>query len=159
MKRISWFSLVLGLFLAACAGPPTSQSTSVSIEIKDAWSRPAVMMNMGDNSGGDMSGSNGAAYMTIVNEGADADRLTSAESNVANSVELHQTVMKDNVMSMSPVEAIEVPANGQVELKPGGYHVMLVGLKQDLKVGDIVKLTLVFEKAGRIDVEAEVKNP
>jgi hypothetical protein len=67
--------------------------------------------------------------------------------------------MKDNVMSMSPVEAIEVPANGQVELKPGGYHVMLVGLKQDLKVGDIVKLTLVFEKAGRIDVEAEVKNP
>ena len=159
MKRTYLFVLLLSLLLAACTGSTTSQTTSGSIEIREAWVRPAVMMDMGDNSGGDMGGSNGAAYMTIVNKSANADRLTSAESDVANSIELHQTVMKDNVMSMSPVEAIEVPANGQVELKPGGYHVMLVGLKQDLKVGDMVKLTLVFEKAGRINVEAEVKNP
>jgi copper(I)-binding protein len=122
------------------------------------------MMDMGENNGGDMSeagmgGSNSAAYLTIVNTGADADRLTGAESDVAEAVELHQTVMKDNVMSMSAVDAIEVPANGQVDLEPGGYHVMLVGLKQGLNVGDTVKLTLVFEKAGRIDVQAQVKNP
>jgi copper(I)-binding protein len=164
MKRINWALLLLSLLLAACASPTSSQTTSGSLEIKDAWARPAVKMEMGDDNGGEMggggmSGSNSAAYMTIVNNGAITDRLTSAESDVADSVELHQTVMKDDVMSMSPVEAIEVPANGQVELKPGSYHIMLIGLKQDLKVGDMVKLTLSFEKAGKIIVEAEVKNP
>ena len=108
---------------------------------------------------GDRSSSNGAAYLTIVNRGATADRLTSAESDVAGSVELHQTIVKDNVMSMSPVEAIDVPANGRVELKPGGYHIMLVGLKQDLKAGSTIQLTLVFEKAGRTNLNVEVKNP
>ena len=113
----------------------------------------------GDMSGDQMNGSNGAAYFTIVNKDSTADRLISAESDVANAVEIHETTMKDNVMSMSPVEAIEVPPNGQVELKPGGYHIMMVGLKQDLNVGDSVTLTLVFEKAGRITVDVAVKNP
>ncbi len=62
-------------------------------------------------------------------------------------------------MTMSPVEAIDVPANGQVELKPGGYHIMLIGLKQDMKVGDKIKLTLTFEKAGNVIVEAGVMEP
>jgi hypothetical protein len=156
MRRTTFVLLLFSLFLAACASPGTSQTTSGSIMIKDAWARPAMKMDMGE---GEMSSSNGAAYMIIANKGADADRLIRAESDAAKSVELHQTTVKDNVMAMSPVEAIEVPAKGQVELKPGGLHIMLVGLKQDLTMGDRVKLTLVFEKAGRIMVEAEVKNP
>ena len=154
MKHTGLIFLLCGLLLAACQSSATSQATSGSIEIKDAWARPAMLMNMGENSSG-----NGAAYLTVVNKGAEADRLVGVESDLADSTELHQTVVQDNVMSMSPVEAIEVPTKGQVELKPGGYHVMLVGLKQDLKVGDVVKLTLVFEKAGKINIEAEVKNP
>jgi hypothetical protein len=156
MRRTTFVLLLFSLFLAACASPGTSQTTSGSITIKDVWARPAMKMDMGE---GEMSSSNGAAYMILENKGAEADRITRVESDIAESVELHQTTVKDNVMAMSPVEAIEVPAKGQVELKPGGFHVMLIGLKQDLKLGDLVKLTLVFEKAGRITVEAEVKNP
>jgi copper(I)-binding protein len=160
MKRASLVFLLFGLFLTACKG----STTSGSIEIKDAWARPAITMDMGENSSdnlgeGGMSSGNGAAYMTVVNKGVDTDRLISVESDVADSTELHQTVVQDNVMSMSPVDGLDVPSRGQVELKPGGYHIMLVGLKQDLKLGDMVKLTLVFEKAGKINIEAEVKNP
>lgn len=164
MKRINWVLLLLSLLLAACAGTTGSQTTSGSLEIKAAWARPAAMMEMGADTGGEMggggmSGSVSAAYMTIMNHGAITDRLTGAVSDVAGAVEIHQTTMQDDVMSMSPVEAIEVPANGQVELKPGGYHIMLIGLKQEIKVGDKVKLTLSFEKAGNVIIEAEVKEP
>jgi copper(I)-binding protein len=165
MKQKIWILLTIGLLLAACSGSAGSQGTSSTMEIKDAWARPVAVMQMEDNSsngdmsGDQMNGSNGAAYFTIVNKDSTADRLISAESDVANAVEIHETTMKDNVMSMSPVEAIEVPPNGQVELKPGGYHIMMVGLKQDLNVGDSVTLTLVFEKAGRITVDVAVKNP
>ena len=152
-----WMSF--SLLLAACAAKKDTQNAASAIEIQDAWARPAMMMDTGSGTSGDTSSSNGAAYLTIVNQGSAADRLTSAESDVAGSVQLHQSVMKDNVMSMSPVDTIDVPAKGQVELKPGGYHIMLVGLKQDLKIGDQIQLTLVFEKAGRVQVTADVKNP
>jgi copper(I)-binding protein len=152
MKRTVVVFLLFSLLLAACAGA-APQAASGTIEIQNAWSRPA-MMNMGGH-----GGSTGAVYLTVVNKGAEADRLTAAESDVAESVEIHQTTIKDNIASMSPVEAVEVPARGQAELKPGGYHIMLVGLKHELKAGETVKLALVFEKAGKINVEAEVRNP
>ncbi len=152
MKRTVLVFLLFSLLLAACAAP-ASQAASGSIVIKDAWSRPA-MMNMGGH-----GGSTGVVYLTVVNKGAAPDRLTAAEGDVAESVEIHQTTIKDNVASMSPVEAIEVPAGGQAELKPGGYHIMLVGLKHELKAGETVKLALTFEKAGKINVEAEVRTP
>jgi periplasmic copper chaperone A len=164
MKRISLFLFFIGFLLAACSGPSSSQATSGGIEIKNVWARPAAMMDMAsDSSGnmnsGEMSGSNGAAYLTIVNNGNSADRLDKVESTIAGSTELHQSVMKDNVMSMVPVDGIDVPAKGRVDLKPGGYHIMLVGIKQDLKLGDKIHLTLVFEKAGKIEVDADVKQP
>jgi copper(I)-binding protein len=152
-------SLFFSLLLSACAGNKTNSTTSDTIEIQNAWARPALMMTMGNDSSGDMSGGNGAAYMIVANKGTAADRLTSVEGTVADSIQIHQTILKDNVMSMSPVDAIEVPAKGQVELKPGGYHIMLIGLKQDLKIGDQIQLTLIFEKAGRINVDFDVKNP
>jgi hypothetical protein len=108
---------------------------------------------------GMMSGVTSAAYMIIRNPGDAPDRLIKAESDVANIVELHTSEMKDGVMSMRQVEAIEAPANGEVTLEPGGFHVMLIDVTKDLKVGDTVNLTLTFENAGEMDVQATVREP
>jgi len=99
----------------------------------------------------------GGAYLTVTNKGAEADRLTGAESPVAGRVELHRSGMADGMMRMTPVEAIEVPAGGKVALEPGGYHLMLMGLKKPMVAGSKVPLTLVFEKAGRVAVEVTVQ--
>jgi copper(I)-binding protein len=85
------------------------------------------------------------------------DKLLSVESDVAKTIELHETKESSGMMAMSPVPNIPVPANGKAELKPGGFHVMLIGLNRELKAGDKVQLTLNFEKAGKVPVTAEVK--
>lgn len=122
---------------------------------------PSAMTTPGAAMGGGMTSElgNSAAYMILVNPGSQADRLLRVESDLANAVELHLSEMKNDVMTMHPVEAIEVPAGGQAELKPGGYHIMLIGLKRELKPGDKVTFTLVFEKAGALTVEVEVRAP
>lgn len=98
----------------------------------------------------------GSAYMTIVNSAATADRLLRAESSVAARVELHTVIKEGDVMRMREVPAIDVPANGKATLAPGGFHVMLMELKAPLKAGDTAAITLVFEKAGRIDVAVPI---
>lgn len=98
----------------------------------------------------------GSAYMTIVNSAATADRLLRAESSVAARVELHTVIKDGDVMRMREVPAIDVPANGKATLAPGGFHVMLMELKAPLKAGDTAAITLVFEKAGRIDVAVPI---
>ncbi len=98
----------------------------------------------------------GAAFLTIKNGGAQVDRLIGVRSAVAKKTELHQSLMENGLMKMRPAGAIEVPAGGMVMLKPGSYHVMFMGLKAPLKKGASFPLTLVFEKAGEIEVEAHV---
>jgi periplasmic copper chaperone A len=151
MKRWMTFLFLAVLFLSACSPQPAARAGS--IEVVSPWVRPAEAM------GADMGGANGAAYMTLRNTGSAADRLIKVETTVAETGEMHETKMDGDVMSMAMVDAIEVPANGSVELKPGGYHIMLINLKEDLKVGATVKLTLTFEKAGMLQVEAVVKQP
>ena len=75
---------------------------------------------------------------------------------MAGAAELHNHIMENGIARMRRVDAIDVPAGNSVTLKPGGYHLMLTDLKAPLKEGDLVKLTLVFEKAGEIEVEATV---
>ena len=151
---------LIALILSACSG-----STTDSIQVEDAWVRAAAMPEMDVNSNssmpssGHMGGGNSAAYMVLRNSGDQADRLVSATSDVAESVELHISQTENDVTTMRPVEYIEVPPGGETELKPGGLHIMLIGLKHELKAGDKVKLTLAFEKAGTISVEAEVRAP
>ena len=99
----------------------------------------------------------GAAFMTIKNGGSHADRLIAVKSTLAKKTELHQSLMEGGLMKMRPAGAIEVPAGGMVMLKPGGYHVMFMGLKGPLKKGTSIALTLIFEKAGEIEVMAKVK--
>lgn len=93
---------------------------------------------------------NGAAYMTIMNTGSTDDALVAAATDIAGKVELHETRTEGNTTSMQPVEKIDVPAGGEAVLKKGGLHVMMMDVKQGLKVGDKFDLTLTFEKAGPV---------
>jgi copper(I)-binding protein len=97
---------------------------------------------------------NGAAYLTM--KSPTADRLTAAASPVANRVELHLSTMDGGVMRMREVLAIDLPPGETVTLKPGGLHVMLMGLKQPLRPGETIPLTLEFEKAGKLEITAAV---
>jgi copper(I)-binding protein len=98
--------------------------------------------------------------MKLVNEGREADRLTGAQTDVAEVAEIHETRIEGDVMKMQLLpNGLEIPAEGEVLLKPGGYHVMLIGIKQDLNIGDMITVVLEFEKSGRMTVEAPVKQP
>ena len=98
-----------------------------------------------------------AVYFTIRNTGKQDDELVSASSVVADAVELHKSEMQNGVMTMQPVASILVAAGGSVEFQPGGYHVMLIGMRHDLNAGDRFDVTLNFKVAGAITVEVEVK--
>ena len=144
MKRLVIISviLMLAVVVTACGG---SSSGGSGITVSDAWVRNPIT-----------SDQPGAAYLVIQNNGA-ADKLISVTSDMAQTIELHESMESGGMMQMSPVPNIPVPANGKVELKPGGFHMMLMGLTRPLKTGDKVQLTLNFEKAGKVPVTAEVK--
>jgi copper(I)-binding protein len=171
--RISILAMmILMAVLTACGS-----SSASSIEIQDPWVRavgamdmPAEDSGMGSgtmaaNSGdmpteqamGSMIGTTGAAFMTIKNSGKQADKLVAAASDVADAVEIHLSEMKDDVMTMRQVDGVDVPAGGEAVLQPGSYHIMLIGLKRELAVGEKVSLALTFEKAGQMNIEAEVR--
>ena len=132
-------AILAGLLSACSSGAPT---------VADPWVRlPATA-----------AADQTAAYMAITNPGSSADSLLSASSPAAASVELHQsTTDASGMTSMTPVEKLEIPAGGTVELKPGGYHLMMMGLRYQLMAGSKVDIELVFEKAGKVTVKAEVK--
>jgi len=98
----------------------------------------------------------GGVFLTLKNAGGTADKLLKAASPAAASVELHTHVKDGDAMRMRPVENIPVPANGQTALEPGGYHIMLIDLRQPLKEGASVPLTLTFEKAGTVTLQVPV---
>lgn len=99
-----------------------------------------------------------SAYLTIRNEsGADDRLLAVAADAVAGMAMLHTNIMQGDVMKMRPVDGIDIKTGQTATLKPGGYHVMLMGLKAPLKEGQHFPLTLKFEKAGPITVEVEVE--
>ncbi len=178
-------ALLMVVLIGCGANQSTGQSDSAGITVRDPWVRAAVMSMAGDQSGamGNMQGNMGqatpmagmesghshgdgygnqavsAAYMVLVNNSTNADAIVKAESDVAKTVELHNVIMENNVMQMRQVEAIEVPANGQVELKPGGYHVMLIGLTRDLKEGEEVVIKLTTRSGKTIEVKAPVRKP
>lgn len=99
----------------------------------------------------------GAAFLTVKNSGNAADRLVGAKSDASARVELHTHKNVDGVMQMRPVESIAVPAGGMAVLKPGGDHVMFMGLKKPFVEGEKIPVTLVFEKTGEVKIEVPVK--
>ena len=102
---------------------------------------------------------NGVAYMMLKNKGSEPDRLIGASSPVAKRAGLHTSRMEGGMMKMVPVTAIEVGPGGSAMLKPGGLHVMLMGLKAPLKEGETFPLTLTFERSGAVTIDVAVKKP
>jgi periplasmic copper chaperone A len=162
----------IGLSLMLAVGAATATCLSAqpagSILLENAWARRAPAIAAGGSGAhgtGGASGTgtmghgsgNGAVYVTIVNRAAVADALMGAASDAATTVELHETIQEGGVMKMRPRTKFDVPPGGRLEMKPGGYHIMLLGLKRDLKPGDTVSVAVTFEKAGRMTVDAPVR--
>ena len=156
MSRLLFSFLVSLVMLTACATPAPA---GPKVHVENAWARPTTASAIGGGSATpEMQGMSGmsasemtsAVYFVIVNEGSQADTLIGASTDVAKVVEMHETQIKEDVAEMVPVSRLDIPAGGRIEFKPGGYHVMLIGLTQDLKVGETLKLTLQFEKSGAI---------
>ncbi len=98
-----------------------------------------------------------AGYLQIVNSGSEADRLVSVSAEIAGRTEIHEmTVNSAGVMTMRPVESIEIPAGGEVELAPGGLHIMFMDLSETPREGVKFAGSLTFEKAGTVEVEFAV---
>lgn len=143
--------LLAGLVFVLAAMPAdagevrTGESRAGDVRVEDPWARASIG-----------PAGNGAAYMTLVNEGDAPDTLVAVRSDLADAVELHTHSMDDGVMRMRPVDAIEIAADAPTVLEPGGLHVMLIGLRQPLQEGETFPLTLVFEAGGEVTVDVDV---
>ena len=122
-----------------------SACQSQGLSIKEPWSRPTL------------KGANGAAYFQIVNNQNSEDRLLSVSGTIAEKIELHKSeIDTQGVMRMTPQESVLIPAGKTVPFEPGGLHVMLIHLSQELKRGETFPLTLHFEHFGDVQIEVEV---
>ncbi len=137
-----WLMLALGVLMGAVSAHDYKLG---DIEIIHPWAKPSIGQAKA-----------GAAFATILNNGAGDDRLLAAKSDVSELVELHTHSMDGGVMRMRPVEAIVIPAGDAAELAPGGHHIMLLNLKGPLVDGESFPVTLVFEKAGEITIEVKI---
>ncbi|UCE31838.1 MAG: copper chaperone PCu(A)C [Burkholderiales bacterium] len=135
-------SACLALLLGAIVNPP--EAGAAGIGVHDAWARATVP---GQPSAG--------GFLVIENSGQ-SDRLLAARADVARAVELHSMVMQGDTMRMRRIEAVDVPAGGAVELRPGALHLMFIGLHAPLNAGDAFALTLRFERAGEVVVQMQV---
>lgn len=98
----------------------------------------------------------GAVYMTLRNQGQTADRLIAISTDISKKASLHRSIVEDGIMKMRPMSAIDLPPGGQLELKPGGYHIMLMGLSRQLVEDDRFTMTLTFERIGAVTVQVMV---
>ncbi|MGH7023844.1 MAG: copper chaperone PCu(A)C [Caulobacteraceae bacterium] len=119
---------------------------SSPIVVMNAWTRPVMAAGM-----------TGAGYMIIANRGTIADRLIGASSPAAAKVSIHQSREVGGVMTMRPVPFLAIPARGKASLAPGGFHLMLEGVKRPLKPGDRVPLSLRFARAGAVSAWLDVR--
>jgi copper(I)-binding protein len=146
--RLHGLTAVVALMLAALGTAPGNAADYDlgPIHISQTWSRATPK-----------GAASGAAYLTITNNGKEADRVGCVSSDASGQCEIHTMTMDDGVMKMRPVEGgLEIKPGETVTLKPGGLHIMLLGLKHPLEQGGTLKTTLKFDKAGTIDVEYPV---
>src|SRR5207253_5093281 len=132
--------------LLAVAGRAAPQPTSGSLRIDHAYARATPP-----------GARTAVVYLTIANNGRDAERLLRASSPAAQSVEMHQMSMEKGMMRMRAVAALDIAPATSVALQPGGYHLMLLELARQLKQGETFPLTLVFHHAGSIRIEVPVE--
>jgi len=130
--------------IAAIVLMATPASGAATITIHDAYSRPANDM--------------GAVFLTIENAGTADEQLDAARSDVADATEVHETYKVDGGDAMRHIPSLPIPAGKSVTLHPGGYHIMLIGLRHGLRVGDRFTIGLHFHDAGWIDVPVIVRS-
>lgn len=142
-----WIAAAAGVALACFSTVSVAHEyTSKGVTVAHPWSRATP--------GGSKVG---IAFLEIKAEAGVIDKLVGAKADIAGAVEMHTHIMEGSVAKMRRVDAIPVQPGGSVVLKPSGFHLMLMDLKEPLKEGDLLKLTLVFEKAGEISIEASVE--
>jgi hypothetical protein len=143
-RKIILTSFLAGLFVATTEAYPPITQNNITI-VGHRWVRPST-------------GPNTAAYLTITNPSKKEDKLLKVTCDYVTSVELHNNIEENGIMKMRPVEFIEIGAD-PVELKPGGLHIMLMGLKPSFHGKEKIPLTLYFEKAGSVTIDFSVKAP
>ena len=132
-------------FAAALLAAAPAAAQKPTLTVGEAWSRPAA------------AGTTGAGFFTVTNSGKAADALVAAESPLAQKVEIHRSSLAGGVMRMSRLDRVPVPGSGgQVTFAPGGYHLMLIGLKKPLAPGDTVPVTLTFASGAKPRVALKV---
>jgi len=141
------FALILTLFVLSAVGlcANAQDAKSARISVTGAYSKATV-------AGQSVS----SGFMKIAATGA-SDQLISASSPVATEVQLHSMSMEGNTMKMRQIKALEIPTDSSVELTPGGLHLMLMGLKKPLAVGDVVRVKLKFASSGELEVNLPVQ--
>jgi len=137
--------VLAALTLCAAATVLAADVKVGNLRIDDVWARTG------------QPGQVSAAFMDVKNKGA-ADKIVSAHCDCAKATELHDMNMADGKMRMMQVSAMEIPADGELKLKSGSYHIMLIGLNRPLVAGEMLPITLKFEKAGEVTVQAKVKD-
>ena len=132
---------------SACTSSAAAETFSIGdIVVETPWTRATP-------GGARVAG----GYLRIVNKGAEPDRLIGGTSEIAERFEVHSMEMRDGVARMARVEGgLEIPPGEAVELAPGGYHVMFMGLNRALAEGETVSGTLVFERAGTLEISYPV---
>jgi periplasmic copper chaperone A len=146
-KKVVWLLAAMVLALFSNAAGATDYKVG-ALEIKN----PGIPVTP---KGAPVAG----GYLTIVNTGTAADRLIGGSSPLASRFEIHRMTMDQGIMRMRPVTGLEIKPGETVELKPGSLHGMFVGLKQPVEKGRSIKGTLIFEKAGTVDIEYMVESP
>jgi hypothetical protein len=133
--------------LALVAGSPAlaHEITAGTLELSDLWTRATPP-----------GAPTAAGYLTVTNNGSKADRLIAASTPLADIGRMHQMAVTDGVMTMTPVEGIEIAPGETVTLAPGGFHIMFVGMKEPLTAGGVMPVTLTFEKASAIETYLHV---
>lgn len=146
IRRAVLLSLGLAVMIPAAEAQTPSKVEAGPLVIANPWSRATPV-----------GARVGAGYLVVENRGAEPDRLLGAEAEVSAAGELHETVVDGGIARMKPSGAVAIAPNGRLELKPGGHHLMLSGLKRPLVEGERFAATLIFEKAGRVPVTFAVR--
>jgi len=148
MKHIAPMLVLAATMLAFAGGPgQAGDATAGDLVITQAWSRATP-------GGAKIAG----GYLTVENKGSAPDRLVSGAGDNIGKVEIHEMAMNNGVMKMRPLDkGLPIEPGKTVKLAPGGFHLMLMDLKQPFKQGDKVPVTLEFEKAGKVAVSLDVQ--
>jgi copper(I)-binding protein len=136
---VKWIlvSVLTTLLFSSCSAPGVE-----GLVVRDAWARPALQ------------GGNGAVYFVI--RSSAADELVGVTSDVAESVEMHESRMNGEVMEMRQLQSVPLGAGEQVMFEPGGFHIMLIGLRQDLQIGDEFAISLRFKDHEDLQINVTV---